>query len=266
MHDEYLQRMPSTPIASDEISTFAWRDGNHFQLLIDGAAFYPAMLEAIAQARQYVLLEMYLVESSHITEQFITAFCEAAARGVTVHVLLDDFGARALKRADRERLIAGKIKLAFFNRLHYGRLRRNFFRDHRKLLVIDGVRAFVGGAGLTDQFDSTRPGARRPWRETVVTIAGPVVADWQSLFVHTWRRYTRHELSLPSPTPAAAGAQRGRVCYTRGIAYPEIKRSVVNQVRAARQRVWLATAYFVPAIKLRRALIRAARRGGTFGR
>ncbi len=253
--------MPATANASDHIPAFTWRDGNQFQLLIDGAAFYPAMLEAINHARQHVLLEMYLVESGHITGQFISAFCAAAARGVAVYLLLDDFGARGLKRGDRERLIAAKVKLAFFNRLHYGRLRRNFFRDHRKLLVIDGVRAFVGGAGLTDQFDTRDPSANRPWRETVAAIKGPVVADWQTLFSHTWRRYTRHELTLPPATAAVAGMQRGRICYTRGVTYPEIKRSAVNQVRGARRQVWLATAYFVPALKLRRALMRAARRG-----
>ncbi len=252
--------MPPTPSASSDTPTFPWRDGNRFELLIDGGAFFPAMLEAIGAARSFVLLEMYLIESGQVADQFITAFCEAAARGVAVYLLLDDFGSRGLKRPDRERLGADGIRVAYFNRLHYGRLRRNFFRDHRKLLLIDGVRAYVGGMGLTDEFAPVRLD-QPPWRETVVAIAGPVVTDWQNLFVQTWRRHARGGLNPPVIPPVGAGAQFGRVCYTRGIAYPEIQRSALNRVRGAARRVWLATAYFVPPIKLRRALIRAARRG-----
>ncbi|MEK7321471.1 MAG: phospholipase D-like domain-containing protein [Pseudomonadota bacterium] len=253
--------MPPTPSASSDTPTFPWRDGNRFELLIDGGAFFPAMLDAVAAARSFVLLEMYLVESGQVADQFITAFCDAAARGVAVYLLLDDFGTRGLTRSDRERLSAGRVEVAYFNRLHYGRLRRNFFRDHRKLLVIDGGRAFVGGMGLTDEFAPVRP-AQPPWRETVVAIAGPVVADWHHLFTHTWRRYARSAVNPPPTAPSAvAGARLGRVCYTRGIAYPEIQRSALNRIRRAVQRVWIATAYFVPSSKLRRALIRAARRG-----
>jgi len=87
------------------------------------------------------------------------------------------------------------------------------------------------------------------------------VTDWQNLFVQTWRRHARGGLNPPVIAPVSADAQLGRVCYTRGIAYPEIQRSALNRVRGAARRVWLATAYFVPPIKLRRALIRAARRG-----
>ncbi len=255
--------MSPTPSTNSDTLTFPWRDGNRFELLVDGGAFFPAMLEAVAAARSFVLLEMYLVESGQVADQFITAFCDAAARGVAVYLLLDDFGSRGLKRPDRERLRTGQVHVAYFNRLHYGygRLRYNLFRDHRKVLVIDGVRAFVGGLGLTDEFAPVRPD-QPPWRETVVAIAGPVVADWHDLFVHTWRRYAHSAVNPPSAVPSAvAGSQAGRVCYTRGIAYPEIQRSVLNRVRGAVQRVWIATAYFVPSGKLRRALIHSARRG-----
>lgn len=242
-------------------AVFPWRDGNRFQLLIDGDQFYPAMLHAIAAARSHVLLEMYLIESGQIADRFIAALHAAAARGAAVYLLLDDFGARGLNRGDRERLQQGNITVVYYNRLRYGELRRNFFRDHRKLLAVDGRIAFVGGAGISDVFAPPQH-PKQAWRETVVAIEGPVVADWQTLFRRTWRHAARATLTLPpGPALSAAGAQRGRVNYTRGFSYPEIRSTAVNRVRAAHTRAWLATAYFVPSIKLRRVLRQAARRG-----
>lgn len=245
----------------DQYSFFPWRDGNRFELLIDGDAFYPEMLAAIDGARSHVLLEMYLIESGHVAQRFVDAFCAAAVRGVSVYLLLDGFGARGLNRKDRERLCACGVTLTFFNRLDHGRLRHNFLRDHRKLLLVDGREAFVGGAGITDEFDPPDHPERR-WRETMVRIHGPVVLDWQRLFVLTWQRYTHRALpALTTPIAAIAGEQRGRVAYTRGILHPEIVHSAIHRIRAAQRRVWFATAYFVPTIKFRRALRQAAARG-----
>jgi len=242
-------------------AAFPWRDGNRFQLLMDGDQFYPAMLQAIAAARSHVLLEMYLVESGQVADRFMDALLAAADRSVKVHLLLDDYGARGLQGNDRDRLQRGNITVVFYNRLRYGELRRNFFRDHRKLLVVDGRIAFVGGAGITDLFESAQH-PQRSWRETMAAIEGPVVSDWQELFSLTWHQVTASPLPLPpAQFDATAGMQRGRVNYTRGLFYPEIKRTVINRIRGARGRVWMATAYFVPSLKLRRALRQAALRG-----
>ncbi len=133
---------------------FPWRTGNRVDLLIDGVRFFPRMLEAIAQARRYVLLEIYLFESGTVAMRFIEALTAATARGVTVKLLLDDYGALNLAATDRERLRYGGVDLQFYNPLHLRKLLHNLFRDHRKLLIVDGEVAFVSGAGITDDFDS----------------------------------------------------------------------------------------------------------------
>jgi cardiolipin synthase len=240
---------------------FPWRDGNRFKLLIDGDQFFPSMLQAIASAEAYVLLEMYLMESGAVAERFITALLAAAGRGAAVYLLLDDFGALGLHHTDRERLRRGGVTVIYYNRLHYGKWERNFFRNHRKLLLVDGRVAFVGGAGITDEFDPPLQPERR-WRDTLIAVEGPLVGDWQTLFSDTWRHATDRDLALPPPAGLAlAGDRRGRVSYSRGILYAEIKRKVILRIRHARRRVWVATAYFVPSMKFRRVLRRAAMRG-----
>lgn len=240
---------------------FPWRRGNHFELLRDGHEYFPRMLDAIARARHYVLLEIYLFESGTVANRFIEAFAQAAGRGVTTKVLTDDFGATGLARIDRERLNDAGVEVVYYNPLRYRKLLANAFRDHRKLLIVDGETAFVSGTGLTDEFDDPRH-PERSWRETAVRIAGPVLVDWQMLFERAWNRHANAPLTLPLP-PAReqADGMLGRVVPASSLAVQDIRRSLFRRVRNAEQRVWLATAYFVPSRKLLRALQRAVRQG-----
>jgi phosphatidylserine/phosphatidylglycerophosphate/cardiolipin synthase-like enzyme len=240
---------------------FPWRQGNRFTLLIDGTQFIPAMLDAIAAAERSVWLEIYLFESGALADRFIQALAAAVQRGAQVKVLLDDFGAADLSRHDRARLRDAGVDLLFFNPIRFRRLTENFVRDHRKLLLVDERVVFTGGAGITDEFDPPRHPERR-WRETVVRAEGPVVADWAALFCVEWNRPTPRKLAcraaalaLPSDGPP------GRVSIAQGLASQEIKRALLKQIRSAERTVWLATAYFIPAWRIRRALRRAARRG-----
>lgn len=240
---------------------FPWHDGNQFRLLVDGHRFFPVMLNAIEHARAYILLEMYLIESGVVADRFIAALADAAGRGVRVYLLLDDFGAWKLQAKDRTRLAEAGVQVAYYNPLHYGKLRRNLFRNHRKLLLVDGAIAFTGGLGITDAFDPPQdPGSA--WHDTAIEMQGPVVADWQALFAETWKRWSDQPLVLPQARrPRAAGAQRGRVVTVHAPGRVEIRRSLVRAVRSAEYRVWVAIAYFVPSWKLRRAVRQAARRG-----
>src|SRR3990167_2613056 len=135
--DKALSRLPmnTKPLRK---YLFPWRPGNRFELLVDGRRFFPRMLEAIEWARHHVLLEIYLFESGRVATRFIDAFVRAAGRGVVVKLLLDDFGALGLTRQDREKLTQGGVDLVFYNPLHFRKLLRNMFRDHRKLMVVDG--------------------------------------------------------------------------------------------------------------------------------
>lgn len=247
---------------------FTWRRGNRFELLVDGGQFFPAMLAAIEAAQHYVLLEMYLFESGSVASTFIEALGAAAARGVKVLVLLDDFGAGNLQQDDRARLREAGVQLAFYNPLRYGQLRRNLWRDHRKLLLVDGVVAYTGGAGITDDFG---PAVPLPWHDVMLAVRGPCVADWRLAFVPIWnlshgRLRDAGGTAVPSAWPAAdeaagtPGHGAGRVTLNAP-ARMDIKRSLLKQLRSARQRIWIASAYFIPSWKIRRALYLAARQG-----
>ncbi len=238
---------------------FAWREDNRFKLLIDGEQFFPAMLAAIHDARRFVMLEMYLIESGGIATRIIDALSAAAQRGVRVKVLLDHYGSLGLHDEDRARLRGSGADVHFYNRLAVTRWRRSLYRDHRKILIVDGSVAFIGGAGITDEFITT--GAQPGWRETLVEARGAVVGDWCQLFREGWQRSSNKVLSIDYASVVKAGSQRGRVVSNQAHGPWEIHRSILNRMRSARHLAWLATAYFVPSWKLRRALRFAARAG-----
>jgi len=178
-----------------------------------------------------------------------------------VKVLTDDFGAAKLLDSDRERLTAAGVDLQFYNPVHLRQWLGNMLRDHRKLLIVDGEVAFVSGTGITDEFDNPKKPARS-WRETAVRVSGPVLVDWQELFMRAWNRHAAQDLMLPAPVPRTELADmRGRVATASPLQAQDIRRSLFRRVHDAKQRVWLATAYFVPSRKLLRALKRTAQQG-----
>lgn len=247
---------------------FPWRSGNRFALHRDGENFFPRMLAAIDEAQQQVDLELYLVEGGSCAERLLDALLAARGRGVVVRCLFDGFGSLRLGSAWRRRLLDAGGELRLYNPLRWRVGWRNLHRDHRKLLLVDRRLAFVGGTGATDEFWSV-PDNRSAWHEVMVEMLGPVSADWLTLFERQWqaclqpRAWRPRAKVAPMRLPSTPGGERGlgRVAYADAGQHRDILRSLVRNLNGAQRRIWLATPYFLPTWKVRRALRKAARRG-----
>lgn len=247
---------------------FPWRDGNQFELLIDGPQFFPRMLHAIGEARSQVDLELYLVEAGACAQAVVQVLEQVARRGVRVRCLFDDYGSLAFTTALRQRLLDAGVYLRWYNRLHWKRGVRNLYRDHRKLLLVDERWAVVGGTGVTDEF--WKPGeASSEWHEVMVQMQGPVVGDWQLLFDRQWHANNRRTAWRPAegfglprvPKIPAQGQGLGRVAYADARQHQDILHALVRAINSGKRRVWLATPYFLPTWSVRRSLRRAAGKG-----
>ena len=249
----------SKKAAARPSGNWPWRDGNRFELLAASEQYFQRMVAAIDDARSYVLLEMYLVESGIVADVFIAAFIRAARRGVRVRMLIDGFGSLQLEQADRRRLVDAGVELRVYNTVQLRRRLHNFLRDHRKLMLVDGTVAFVGGIGLTDEFGVVGPPGW-PWRDLVVVIRGPVVADWQEAFARSWER-SGGELPRAAVIEPISDGARARVVLSEAWYRSDLANAVARRIGTANTRAWIMSAYFVPSQRFRKALRRAARRG-----
>ena len=247
---------------------FPWRGDNRFELLVDGAHFFPRMLDAIAAAQRQVELELYLVEDGECFARLREVLVAAARRGVRVRCLFDSFGCLKLGTANRQALVDAGVELRLYNPIRWRRGLRNLFRDHRKILLVDDQFGYVGGTGATDEFwNPDKP--QESWHEVMVEMRGPLLGDWRSLFEFQWRRCGERrfwrpvEPLQPARLPAAPAKRSGlgRLAYAAARQHRDILRALLRALGQSRRQVLLATPYFLPTRKVRRALMKAARRG-----
>jgi cardiolipin synthase len=159
--------------------------GNAIDVLLNGDEIFPAELDAIRGARSTITYEQYFWHEGRVATAFVDAFAERCRAGVSVHILLDGFGALGISGDSKARLRDAGCALAFFRPLWIPFPARANHRNHRRALVVDGRIGFTGGAGLSDKWAGD---GRSPdhWRDTGVRIIGPGVLYLQGAFVDTW--------------------------------------------------------------------------------
>lgn len=249
--------------------------GNKVALLQDGKATYAAMFAAIRAARDHINLETYIIEDDEIGRQFADLLLEQQRRGIQVNLIYDSFGGINTPREFFDRLREGGINVLEFNPLNPLGARKSWLiynRDHRKLLVVDGRMAFIGGINISDVY-SSNPSVRRArqaagnaiaWRDTDLQIEGPVVGELQKLFMETWAKQHGKPLAKKDyfPVVTVAGKDIVRaIGSTPDDPYSLIYLTLISAIGNAEREVHLTNAYFVPDPQLLKALIAAARRG-----
>lgn len=232
-------------------------------LLPGGTRKFDALLDAIAQARQTLHVEYYIFEPDATGTLVRDALVAAAGRGVRVRLLLDAMGSARLGRGFLAPLRAAGVELAWFHPLRLRRLSRPLLnlRNHRKLVVIDGRAAFVGGINICD--DGNERLSAGAYHDLHLAIEGAVVRWLQLGFVEDWHYATGVPLRDASLWPELEdGPIRTQVLASGpDTAWEPIHRVQVSAIHGAQQRVWLATPYFVPGEAARMALTSAALRG-----
>lgn len=230
------------------------------ELLVGGAAKYESLLPAIAQAREHVHVEYYIVKPNGAGYALRDALVERARAGVKVRLLLDAVGCNRITRAFLAPLLQAGGEVAWFHPLRLHRIWRRPWlnlRTHRKIVVIDGVIAYTGGINISDEQDErVRSDA---YRDLHLRVEGEIVNALQLVFIEDWA-YATHSAPMQLPAPHC---QPGPLAAQVLISGPDspweaIHRLQVSSIHAARKRVWLATPYFVPGEAAMMALTSAA--------
>lgn len=236
--------------------------GNALRLLVDGEATFEALFAAIGRAREYVLVQFYILRDDALGRELQRRLLDAAARGVRVYLLYDEVGSYALPRRYVRALRDAGVEVSSFSgeRGWLGRFRLNF-RNHRKIVVVDGRWAATGGLNVGEEYLG-RHRRLRPWRDTHLAVEGPAVLGLQLAFSRDWA-YGRGALPEVRWDPAASGRDQRALVVASGPADPlETAGLLYTQaIEAAERRVWLASPYFVPDGRVLGALQAAALRG-----
>ncbi|MFZ3084402.1 cardiolipin synthase [Rhodoferax ferrireducens] len=249
--------------------------GNKVTLLQDGAATYPAMFAAILRARDHVNLESYIIEDDEVGRQFSDLLLAQQARGVQVNVIYDSVGALNTPKPFFERLKQGGIEVLEFNPINPLMAKGPWMinhRDHRKLLLVDGRIAFIGGINISSVYGSGSIPSRShkaaantdEWRDTDLQIEGPVVSEFQKLFLQTWEKQRGRPLAPKNYFPALE-VQGKDIVRTIGSTpddpFSLMYLTLMSAIGNAEKQVHLTQAYFVPDPQLLQALVAAAGRG-----
>ena len=256
-HDDFLYTIQSTCQA-------ALHHGNRVTIFTDGPAFYPAMLEAIQGAKRSVNMECYIFEHDKIGRRFIDALTERARNGVNVTIVVDAIGSLSMWGKPVARLRAAGCRLASYQALRWYSLGRINNRTHRELLVIDGETAFVGGAGVADWWAEPGDRRRRPWRDTMARIEGPVVAAIQGVAAENWLECCGEILTGPDYFPSLQGCGDATAFVVKSSPSDRATASRVTfqlLLEGADETVRISTPYFLPDRSLRTALVNLATRG-----
>ena len=249
--------------------------GNKLTLLQDGKATYAAMFAAIRQAKDHINLESYIIEDDQVGQEFAVLLLEQQSRGVQVNVVYDSIGGLNTPKAFFEQLTKAGIQVVEFNPINPLAAKGPWLinnRDHRKLLIVDGKIAFVGGINISSVNSSGSAGvppgksgeSNVAWRDTDLQIEGPVVGELQKLFMNTWEKQHGAPLAAKEYFPALT-AQGNEIVRAIGSTpddpYSLMYLTLIFAIGNAEKQVYLTNAYFVPDPQLLKSLIDAAGRG-----
>ena len=235
------------------------RPGNRVMWDRDGIAAWDALNQIVAGSTRSLDIALFVLHDDVRGGQFMDALAARARAGVRVRLLLDGIGSLLLARRRLRALRAAGVETAWFIPLLHRPLRgRTNLRNHRKLVIADGARAWSGGRNVGDEYFA----ADSVWIDLSFSVAGPVVADLARVFAADWAFARKCAAEADCPMPTAVGAHTVQVIPSG----PTLARDTLHELMLtacyrAQRRIWISTPYFVPDEALQQALVLAARRG-----
>lgn len=247
--------------------------GNKVSLLYDGPQTMASMMEAIRNARDHVNLETYIFDQDAVGIAFADLLMERQRAGVQVNVIYDAVGTIGTPQAFFDKMREAGIALVAFNPVNPLKLLGPWEpnnRDHRKILVVDGTVAFIGGVNISNTYansslfrSKSKASGKVGWRDTHIRIEGPAVAPLQWVFVNAWAQQKAPDLAAKNyfPKLTESGNKLVRILASSPDGDQEIYRAYVLAINGAQRTVHITAAYFVPDDQILQALGAAAQRG-----
>jgi len=249
--------------AVKKLARYQFLRGNKVELLVDGQATYDSIADGIEKAESYILFQFYILRSDGIGNRFKDQLIRKAEQGLSVYVLYDELGSSGLKADWLADFSAAGIQILPFNTRQGPRNSFQLnFRNHRKIVVVDGKSTWIGGLNVGDDYLGKDP-KLSPWRDTHIHILGPVALAAQSSFLADWHWASHEILNGLSWVPQAAPDSSQNVLILASGPADKLETASLfftNILNLTRERIWIATPYFIPdeatMVSLRLALLK----------
>ena len=258
-------RLPGSPISgAEKMARIPLTGGNKVELLIDGEETFASIFEGIESAKDYILIQFYIVRDDELGRELKTKLIAKARGGVRVRFLYDEIGSLGLPDSFNDDLRKAGVEIyPFHSRKGSGNRFQLNFRNHRKTVVVDGRTAWIGGHNVGDEYLG-RDLSFGHWRDTHMRIDGPAVIGAQLAFVEDWRWATEELLAGLNWQPyTASGGNASALVIASGPADTLDTASLMytQAINSATKRIWIASPYFVPDDAVVQALQLAGLRG-----
>ena len=249
--------------AGENLAKVPYLRGNEVELLVDGDVTFSSIFEGIARAEKYVLVQFFIIKDDDLGRELKAALLERAGAGVRVHVLYDEIGSNKLPKSYLQELRGAGVEIFDFHTQKGARNRFQInFRNHRKIVVVDGHTAWVGGHNVGDEYMGRDPEFGH-WRDTHVRITGPAVLAVQLSFLEDWYWATEKAPEYHWEPHILTGEGVDVLIFPTGPAdrLETATLMFMAAINAAEERLWIASPYFVPDESIMNSLHLAALRG-----
>jgi len=260
--DRSVKFQDLTPSRIESILGAHFTENNKVRLLQSGQETFQAILDSVSTAEKNICIEFYIFKDDATGNKLAEVLKEKARQGVKVYLLYDHFGSFLTSARFWSDLKKEGVKVRVSHPFRFSSFRSYLYRDHKKLLIIDGKKAFTGGFNIADEYHGYFKKRRNVWRDTGIYIEGTIASALLGIFKKSWKTWKGESMDLNVPVsipgqgvpviPVFANSSRGR---------RRMRKLLLYSIRNAKESIYLTTAYFIPGRKILMALVNAAERG-----
>jgi len=254
---------PFTKSAIEKILGLPFSKYNKVRLLESGQETFDSILDALSSAREIICIEFYIFKDDATGKKVAAMLKEKAKQGVEVYLLYDHYGSFLTSRAFWSDLQKSGIHVRVSHPFNWSAPRGYLYRNHKKLLLIDGKKAFTGGFNIADEYHSHFKKKKKIWRDMGIYMEGPIAVTMLHIFTRSWKTWKGSMISWKNKqhTPLKDGIAVIPIFASKGRSRRRMRNLLLHNIKSAKSTIYLTTAYFIPSRKIIRAMIQASRRG-----
>ena len=239
-------------------------DNNKVKLLESGRETFQKILDSVSSAREIICIEFYIFKDDDTGKKLADLLKVKAKQGVRVYLLYDHFGSFLTSRGFWSDLKKAGVNIRVSHPFKWSAPRGYIYRNHKKLLVIDGKKAFTGGFNIADEYHGYFKKRKTLWRDTGIYLEGPIASTLLNIFRKSWATWKGESINCDVEHEALNhGVPVIPIFANSGRARRKMRKLLIYSIKNAKESIFLTTAYFIPGKRILRALIHAARRGVT---